>query len=151
MLIRSFKINHTKLKPGIFVHSVQQFGKTFITTFDLRFKMPNRGIYLSNSALHSLEHLIATFYSTSYPADKIYFGPMGCQTGFYLVVYGRKNLAWLEATLPKLNQYINNQVEVPGKNITSCGNFRSLSISTAKAVWNAWYQARNTWQKQYKK
>ena len=104
MLIKSFKINHTKLKPGIYLHDIKRFGNTFITTFDLRFKLPNRGIYLSNSALHSLEHLIATFYAEIYPDDKIYFGPMGCQTGFYLVVYGKKNLTWLEKTLTKLKK-----------------------------------------------
>lgn len=149
MLIKSFKINHTKLKPGIYLHDVKQFDNTFITTFDLRFKLPNRGIYLSNSALHSLEHLAATFYEENYPLDKIYFGPMGCQTGFYLVVYGKKTLTWLEKTLGKLNQYINNAVDVPGRSIEACGNFRSLSISTAQAVWNAWYKHRNIWHKKY--
>lgn len=151
MLIKSFKINHTKLKPGIYLHDVKQFNKMFVTTFDWRFKIPNRGSYLSNSALHSLEHIIATFYSENYPQDKIYFGPMGCQTGFYLVVYGKKSLTWLEKTLPKLNQYIKSLKEVPGKDIKACGNFRSLSISTAQAAWNTWYCQRSNWQKQYKK
>ncbi|MCQ3907729.1 MAG: S-ribosylhomocysteine lyase [Mycoplasmoidaceae bacterium] len=93
MLIKSFRINHTKLKPGIYLHEIKQFGNEYVTTYDLRFKAPNRGSYLSNSAMHSLEHLIATFYSVAYPDEKIYFGPMGCQTGFYLVVAGKKNLA----------------------------------------------------------
>ena len=92
MLIKSFKIDHTKLKPGIYLHEVKKIHNSYVTTYDLRFKTPNRGTYLSNSALHSLEHLIATFY-TSYYEEKIYFGPMGCQTGFYLVVYGKKTLA----------------------------------------------------------
>lgn len=149
MLIRSFKINHTKLKPGIYLHEIKQFGNSFVTTFDLRFKTPNRGSYLSNNAMHSLEHLIATFYATAYPEDKIYFGPMGCQTGFYLVVNGRKNLAWLEKTLTRLNAYINETKQIPGDGPNTCGNYRTLSISTAQSAWNTWYQDRKNWQKQY--
>ena len=148
MLIKSFKIDHTKLKPGIYLHEVKKIHNSYVTTYDLRFKTPNRGTYLSNSALHSLEHLIATFYTSNYE-EKIYFGPMGCQTGFYLVVYGKKTLAWLEKSLPKLNKYIMSATQIPGNNIKSCGNFRSLSLSAAKQAWTNWYNARNKWHKKY--
>jgi len=92
MLITSFKIDHTKLTPGVYLHEVKKFNNSYVTTYDLRFKTPNQGEYISNVASHTLEHIVATFYTTKYPKDKIYFGPMGCATGFYLVVYGKKNL-----------------------------------------------------------
>ena len=140
MLIQSFKINHKKLLPGIYLHEVKKFNNSFITTFDFRFKRPNKGDYLSNSVMHSLEHLIATFYTNKYPQDKIYFGPMGCQTGFYLVVYGKKNLTWIKKTLVKLDVYINKVKAIPGNSATCCGNYKTLNLKTAKAVWNKWYK-----------
>lgn len=140
MLIQSFKINHKKLLPGIYLHEIKKFNNSYITTFDFRFKRPNKGDYLSNSAMHSLEHLIATFYSNKYPKDKIYFGPMGCQTGFYLVVYEKKNLTWIKKTLVKLDVYINKVKTIPGNSTTSCGNYKTLNLKTARAVWNKWYK-----------
>ena len=89
-MIKSFKIDHTKLNIGIYLHDVKKINNCFITTYDMRFKQPNKGKYISNSAMHSLEHIIATYYSKY--KEKIYFGPMGCQTGFYLVVYGNKTI-----------------------------------------------------------
>ena len=150
MPIKSFKIDHKKLKPGIYINDVQKFGNTLITTYDLRFKIPNKGTYLSNSAMHSLEHLIAHFYSKYYPKDKIYFGPMGCQTGFYLVVYGKKSLDWLNQSLVKLNKFIINSKQIPGSDAKSCGNFKNLNLITAKKEWNKWYSIRSNWQKVYK-
>lgn len=148
MLIKSFKIDHRKLKPGIYLHDVKKIGKLYVTTYDLRFRVPNRGVYLSNVAMHSLEHLIATFYTNKYK-DKIYFGPMGCQTGFYLVVAGKKNLKWLEDSLTKLNTFINEAKTIPGRNDKSCGNFRTLNLQIAKQVWSDWYSKKNHWFKRY--
>ena len=150
MLIKSFKINHKKLEPGIYLHDVQQFGKLFVTTFDLRFKKPNKGDFLNNTELHSLEHMIATFYASKFPQDKIYFGPMGCQTGFYLVVAGQKELKWLEASLVKINTYINEATEVPGNSNLRCGNYKTLSLLSAKRVWNTWYRNKPKWGKKYR-
>lgn len=140
MLIKSFKIDHTKLQPGIYLHEIKRSGNAYVTTYDFRFKRPNKENYLSNSAIHSLEHLIATFYSNKYPKDKIYFGPMGCQTGFYLVVFGKKNLKWLKQTLPKLDKYINNVKAIPGNSAKSCGNYKTLNLKLAKKTWNEWYK-----------
>ncbi len=140
MLIKSFKIDHTKLLPGIYLHEIKKSGNSYVTTYDFRFIRPNKGNYLSNSAMHSLEHLIATFYSSKYSKDKIYFGPMGCQTGFYLVVFGKKSLKWIKQTLPKLNKYINNIKTIPGNNPKSCGNYKTLNLKLAKKTWNEWYK-----------
>lgn len=149
MLITSFKIDHKKLKPGIYLHEVKKFNNSFITTFDLRFKKPNKGDYLSNSTLHSLEHLIATFYTNKYPKDKIYFGPMGCQTGFYLVVYGKKDIKWLEKSLELLNTYINKCKSIPGNNSSCCGNYKTLNLKLAKQTWNKWFKSKKDWNKKY--
>lgn len=149
MLIKSFKIDHRKLKPGIYLHDVQKFGNSYVTTFDLRFKKPNKGDYLNNSEMHSMEHVVATFYSEFYPKDKIYFGPMGCQTGFYLVVYGQKTLKWLEESLVELNDFIITLEQMPGQSPASCGNHQSLNIWTAKRVWKTWYTLKDNWGKKY--
>ncbi len=149
MLIRSFKINHTKLQPGIYLHDQKQIKNLVITTFDLRFKTPNKGNYLSNVAMHSLEHLLATFYTNNY-SEKIYFGPMGCQTGFYLVVGGKKNLVWLKTSLDKCDKFITTAKIMPGQNPTSCGNYKTLNLKVAKATWKDWYSQRSNWQTKYK-
>ncbi|MBQ0045455.1 MAG: S-ribosylhomocysteine lyase [Mycoplasma sp.] len=148
MLITSFKINHKKLKPGIYLHEVKKIKNFFVTTFDLRFKKPNKGDYLSNSAMHSLEHLIATFYTQNYP-EKIYFGPMGCQTGFYLVVGGKKDIKWLEKSLEKLDNFIQKCKKIPGQNPMSCGNYKTLNLSLAKTDWAKWYESKKQWSNKY--
>lgn len=150
MEITSFKIDHMKLKPGVYLHDVKRLGQLYVTTYDLRFKKPNRGDFLTNSQMHSLEHLIASFYGQFYAKDKIYFGPMGCQTGFYLVVAGKKNLKWLLDTLPRLNTYINTTNKIPGDSRNKCGNYKSLNIYVARQAWNNWYRNKVTWEKRYK-
>lgn len=149
MLIKSFKINHKKLQPGIYLHDQKQIKNMVITTFDLRFKSPNKGNYLSNVEMHSLEHLIATFYTSNYH-EKIYFGPMGCQTGFYLVVAGKKNLKWLKDSLAKCDKFITNAKTIPGQNPTSCGNYKTLDLKAAKIAWKEWYSNQANWQTEYK-
>lgn len=119
----------------------------FITTFDFRFKVPNNGKYLSNSTIHSLEHLIATYYSKY--KQKLYFGPMGCQTGFYLIVYGKKDINWIKQTLSGLDRYINSVKSIPAKDKFSCGHFANLSLFIAKKEWNNWYKQRNNWTWKY--
>lgn len=150
MEITSFKIDHRKLIPGVYLHDVNKLGQLYVTTYDFRLKKPNRGDFLTYGEMHSLEHVIATFYSKFYPKDKIYFGPMGCQTGFYLVVAGKKNLKWLLDTLPRLNTYINTLKQMPGFSPAKCGNYKTLSIYTARRTWNQWYRLKANWGKQYK-
>jgi len=148
MLIQSFKIDHSKLKPGCYLHEIKKVNNHFVTTFDLRFKTPNRGDFLTNSEMHSLEHLIATFYTANYK-EKIYFGPMGCQTGFYLVVGGRKTIKWLLDTLPLLDKFICESKQIPGNSSKTCGNYRTLNLQAAKRAWKQWYRNHEKWPKQY--
>ena len=127
--IESFKIDHNKLNEGIYVSRVDGD----IVTYDLRTRKPNMGSYMDNATMHSVEHMIATYIrSSSLEKDIIYFGPMGCQTGFYLLVRNGKNdevLAVLKETLQKV---IDHEGEVFGASQIECGNYKNLDIKLAK-------------------
>lgn len=127
--IESFKIDHNKLLPGIYVS--RKDGD--IVTYDLRTRKPNCGSYMDNITMHSVEHMIATYIRSSAIAkDIIYFGPMGCQTGFYLLMRGEEHqetLFLIKETLEKITDYTG---EMPGNSEIECGNYRNLSIALAK-------------------
>ena len=127
--IESFKIDHNKLECGIYVSRTDGD----IVTYDLRTRKPNMGDYMDNATMHSVEHMIATYIrSSSIANDVIYFGPMGCQTGFYLLVRNADNekvLAVLKETLQKV---IEHEGEVFGASQIECGNYKNLDISLAK-------------------
>ena len=126
--IESFKVDHTKLVKGIYVSRIDGD----ITTYDLRFKKPNMGDYLSNSAMHTIEHLMATYLRNSDMAeDVIYFGPMGCQTGFYLLVRNADNARVLKCVKTALKNCIEHNGEVFGCSEIECGNYRSLDLKSA--------------------
>lgn len=131
--IASFTVDHTKLEPGLYLS--RKDGN--VTTYDLRFKKPNTGDLLSNEELHSAEHLFATLLRNSPQKDAvIYFGPMGCQTGFYLLVDGAQLsdadvIALLQAVCRQGAAYTG---EMPGKSAVECGNYRNLDIALAKKL-----------------
>lgn len=135
--IASFTVDHNKLVPGLYLS--RRDGD--IVTFDLRFKKPNTGDLLSNSEMHSAEHLIATLLRNS--ADReavIYFGPMGCQTGFYFL-FDQRRLS-LEGAVSLVKQVFaaaaEFQGEMPGKSPAECGNYVNLDVETGRAVCK-WY------------
>ena len=135
--IASFNVDHTKLLPGLYLS--RRDGDA--VTFDLRFKRPNTGDLLRNSELHSAEHLIATLLRNSRQKDAvIYFGPMGCQTGFYFVFDGRRlSLADAVALLKEVFSAAGAfSGEMPGKSAEECGNYRNLDVETGRAVCK-WY------------
>ena len=103
--ITSFTVDHTKITPGIYVSRIDGD----VTTYDLRFRRPNAGDYISNIAMHSLEHMFATYVRNSeIGADVIYFGPMGCQTGFYLLTRNVDNATVLRVTRDVLRLIISH-------------------------------------------
>ena len=105
--IESFKVNHLLLKAGIYVSRIDSFNGQFVTTFDLRFVSPNREPVIDNPALHTIEHLGATFLRNSLVKDNvIYFGPMGCRTGFYLVLFGKWKSEDIEGEILKMCDFI---------------------------------------------
>ncbi len=127
--IESFKIDHNKLCPGIYVSRTDGD----ITTYDLRTRKPNMGDYMDNATMHSAEHMIATYIRSSDLAeDIIYFGPMGCQTGFYLLVRNADNEKVLSILKETLKCVIDHEGEVFGASAIECGNYKNLDISAAK-------------------
>lgn len=128
--ITSFTVDHTKIVPGIYVSRIDGD----ITTFDLRFRRPNAGDYISNIAMHSLEHMFATYVRNSeIGADVIYFGPMGCQTGFYLLTRNVDNVTVLSVTKEVLRLIISHDSGMFGASEIECGNYKNLSVESAKA------------------
>ena len=131
--IASFTVDHTKLRPGMYLS--RRDGT--VVTYDLRFKRPNTGDLLSNAQLHSAEHLFATLLRNSAQKDAvIYFGPMGCQTGFYLLVDGaRLDDAGVIALMQEVcRQGAAYEGEMPGKSAVECGNYRNLDLALAKEL-----------------
>ena len=131
--IASFTVDHTTLLPGLYLS--RQDGD--IVTFDLRFKKPNTGDLLTNSEMHSAEHLIATLLRNSAEKDAvIYFGPMGCQTGFYFLFDNR--LLSCEGAIDLLKEVFaaaaDFQGEMPGKSPAECGNYINLDVETGRRV-----------------
>ncbi len=128
--IKSFEINHNILEPGFYISRVDGD----IVTYDLRTRKPNQGDYMSNIAMHSVEHMFATYARNSRMAeDVVYFGPMGCQTGFYFLVRARKPEEVFELTKEILQQILEYEGEVFGASAIECGNYRNLSLDEAKA------------------
>lgn len=131
--IASFTVDHTRLEPGLYL-SRRDGG---VLTFDLRFKKPNTGDLLTNAELHSVEHLIATLLRNSEDREAvIYFGPMGCQTGFYFLFDNR--LLSCEGAVELLREVFAAAAEfdgpMPGRSARECGNYRNLDLEAGKAA-----------------
>ena len=128
--IESFKIDHNKLKEGIYISRTDGD----IVTYDLRTRKPNMGDFMDNVTMHSVEHMIATYIRSSSIGDSvIYFGPMGCQTGFYLLVRDSVSCEEVMAALKDvLEKTISHDGDVFGASRIECGNYKSLDIEKAK-------------------
>lgn len=127
--IASFTVNHDKIVEGMYVSRIDGD----ITTYDMRMRKPNMGDYVDNITLHSLEHMFATYVRNSEIGENvIYFGPMGCQTGFYLLVRDEKPEKVLEITKKVLNDIINHKGEIFGNTRVECGNYRNLNLECAQ-------------------
>lgn len=127
--IASFTVDHTVLETGIYVSRIDGD----ITTYDLRTRKPNGTDFMDHSTMHTFEHMFATYVRNSSIADDvIYFGPMGCQTGFYLLVRNADNENVLEVTKKVLSDIINHKGDVFGNSEIECGNYRTLDLHKAK-------------------
>ena len=130
--IASFQVDHNKLRPGLYLS--RQDGS--VITYDLRFKTPNTEDLLTNAEMHSVEHIIATLLRNSEAKDAvIYFGPMGCQTGFYFLFDGNQlthaqAIGLLKSVFSAGAAF---EGEMPGKSAVECGNYRNLDVALAKA------------------
>lgn len=132
--IESFKVNHLLLKAGIYVSRIDSFNGQLVTTFDLRFISPNREPVIDNPALHTIEHLGATYLRNSSIKDQvIYFGPMGCRTGFYLVLFGKWTSEDIEGEILKMCDFILDfNSQIPGATAKECGNYLEHNLNSAK-------------------
>ena len=128
--ITSFNVDHDLLKEGIYVSRIDGD----ITTYDLRTRIPNNGDFMDTTTVHTVEHMFATFVRNSEISDDvIYFGPMGCRTGFYLVVRNADNAKILEITKKILADILAYEGEVFGNTRKECGNYLDLDLAKAKA------------------
>lgn len=127
--IASFSVNHDYIEEGIYVSRIDGD----ITTVDMRTRKPNSDCYMDNLTMHSVEHMFATYIRNSSIGNKvIYFGPMGCQTGFYLLVRDTPCEEILSIVLETLKKIIAHEDDMPGAKREECGNYKNLSIDAAK-------------------
>ena len=133
--ITSFTIDHIKLQPGIYVSRKDTIGAEVITTFDLRMTSPNEEPVMNTAEMHTIEHLGATFLRNhpQYKDKTIYFGPMGCRTGFYLLLAGDLSSADIVPLMKEMYQFIRDfEGQVPGADPKYCGNYLDMNLGMAK-------------------
>ncbi len=132
--IESFRINHLNLFAGLYVSRVDSYNSAVVTTFDLRFTAPNREIPLEIPAIHTIEHLGATFFRNSEIKERVvYFGPMGCRTGFYLLLFGEWTSERLLPYLLECLEFIEGFTgQIPGATPEECGNYSEQDLQKAK-------------------
>ena len=132
--IASFTIDHLKLVPGVYVSRKDTIGKEVITTFDLRMTSPNDEPVMNTAEVHTIEHLAATFLRNHpvYGDKTIYFGPMGCRTGFYLLLADDLTSKELVPLMIEMFEFIRDfKDEVPGASPKDCGNYLDMNLPMA--------------------
>ena len=141
--ITSFTIDHIKLQPGLYVSRQDKVGSETVTTFDLRLTKPNDEPVMNTAEMHTMEHLAAT-YLRNEPQWKdrvLYFGPMGCRTGFYLLLTGDLSSREVLPLVTDCFRFIRDfQGEVPGASAKDCGNYLDMNLPMAN-YWGAKYTA----------
>ena len=127
--IESFKIDHTKLEKGMYISRVDGD----VVTYDIRTRKPNVEPVMENAAIHTVEHLFATFVRNSeFSKNIIYFGPMGCRTGFYFLTTGMTHAEAVELTKSALDFIKDYEGDIPGATAVECGNYREHDLAGAK-------------------
>ena len=127
--ITSFSVDHDYITPGVYISRIDGD----VVTYDLRTRKPNTGDLMDNATMHSVEHMFATYVRASeIGANVIYFGPMGCQTGFYLLVREETKETVLSVILSVLEKIIAHDGEMFGASRKECGNYINLSLALAK-------------------
>ena len=139
--IASFTINHMKLQPGVYVSRKDKVGEGVVTTFDLRMTSPNEEPVMNTAEVHAIEHLGATFLRNhpEYKDKTVYFGPMGCRTGFYLLLAGDYESRQILPLVTEMYECIAAyEGEIPGASPMDCGNYLDMNLPMA-----------NYWAKRY--
>lgn len=133
--ITSFTINHLLLQPGVYVSRKDPVGSTVVTTFDLRLTSPNEEPVMNTAEMHTIEHLAATFLRNhkDYGSKTVYFGPMGCRTGFYLLLTGDYESRDIVPLMIEMWEFIRDfEGDVPGASARDCGNYLDMNLPMAK-------------------
>ena len=137
--ITSFTIDHLKLQPGVYVSRKDPVGDSLITTFDIRMTSPNEEPVMNTAEVHTIEHLGATFLRNhpDFGSKTIYFGPMGCRTGFYLLLAGNYTSRDIVPLMTEMFTFIRDyHDEVPGASPKDCGNYLDMNLSMANYLAN---------------
>ena len=133
--IASFTVNHLTLRPGVYVSRKDPVGGTVVTTFDLRLTSPNEEPVMNTAEMHTIEHLAATFLRNhkDYGSKTVYFGPMGCRTGFYLLLTGDYESRDIVPLMIEMWEFIRDfEGDVPGASARDCGNYLDMNLPMAK-------------------
>ncbi|WP_123052912.1 S-ribosylhomocysteine lyase [Clostridium sp. JN-1] len=137
--IASFTVNHLKLQPGVYVSRKDKLGEVVLTTFDIRMTKPNSEPVMNTAEVHTIEHLGATFLrnNSAYGPKTVYFGPMGCRTGFYLILSGDYESKDIVDLLKDMYKFISEfEGDVPGAAPRDCGNYLDMNLPMAKYLAN---------------
>ena len=141
--ITSFTIDHIKLQPGVYVSRKDTMGGQTVTTFDLRLTSPNEEPVMNTAEMHTMEHLAATYLRNepNWKEQVLYFGPMGCRTGFYLLLWGDRSSREVLPLVRDCFAFIRDfRGEVPGASAKDCGNYLDMNLPMAN-YWGAKYAA----------
>ena len=141
--ITSFTIDHIKLQPGVYVSRKDKVGAQTVTTFDLRLTSPNEESVMNTAEIHTMEHLAATYLRNDHEWKErvLYFGPMGCRTGFYLLLVGDLTSREILPLVTSCFRFIRDfRGEVPGASAKDCGNYLDMNLPMAN-YWGAKYTA----------
>ncbi len=132
--IASFNVNHLDLLPGIYVSRIDYIKEMPLTTYDLRMKAPNLEPVMNTAEIHAIEHIGATFLRnhSEFEKDVIYFGPMGCRTGFYLILKGNRSSSEIAPLVTEMFDFITKfEGAIPGATARDCGNYLDLNLPMA--------------------
>ncbi|MEE5993019.1 MAG: S-ribosylhomocysteine lyase [Oscillospiraceae bacterium] len=138
-LIPSFSVDHDRIIPGIFLSREDTVGNGMVTTYDIRVTIPNQEPAIDVAAMHSLEHIIATFLRNDpdWKDEVVYWGPMGCLTGFYLILKGSRSPQEIYGLVLRAFQAVEGAENVPGASAANCGNYLMHNLGMAK-----WYATK---------
>lgn len=144
--IASFTVNHIDLQRGIYVSRIDTIGTETISTYDLRLTRPNKEPVMNTAEMHAIEHLAATFLRNhnEFKDETIYFGPMGCRTGFYLILKGSRNskdiLPLVIETFEFIRDFKGDNSDIPGASARDCGNYLDLNLPMARFIANQYLE-----------
>ena len=131
--IKSFQVDHLTLLPGLYVSRVDTMDDFIFTTYDIRVTRPNFEPVMDTSVCHTIEHLGATYFRNYYKDLTMYFGPMGCRTGFYLLFKGNKSVEEMKPIIKGMFQFVVEfEGAIPGQSAVECGNYLDMNLGMAK-------------------